>query len=293
MPHFELREFGLESDFWIKLFKNEKIDRVGFEEKYLSLFQLKYLKNQAKIKFLSTRDLVENLRAVKDSSEIKHLKKAAQITDLAFDYIFKNISSGQSEKEISWELEKCMRQAGASKNAWESLIVAVGEHSSMAHYLSGETKIKKRDLVLLDFGCVFEGYHSDMTRVIFLGTPNTKEVQIYNHVLQAQETGIGLLKAGVSGELVDKKVREKLEGFNKFSYRHGLGHGVGLEVHELPRLNSLSKEKLVSGNVVTVEPGIYEPHWGGVRIEDMVLVGEKRSETLTKSAKKLSEITKN
>ena len=267
------------------------IKRVGFESHHLSVLLFQRIKKALKnVHLVPIFNLVESLRAQKDENEIAKLTVAARITSEAFVYILKMIRPGMSERDVAWELTNFMRQKGAEKNAWEPLIVASGENSSMAHHTTGTRKIKKGDMVLLDFGCVYQGYCSDMTRMLFMGEPDAKKGEVYESVLEAQNLGISLIRAGRKTSLIDEKVRGSLEKTTQFSYRHGLGHGVGLQVHESPSLSIRVKQKLVSGNVITVEPGIYEPGWGGVRIEDMVLVKERNFEVLTKSPKELEQI---
>lgn len=274
-----------------KLCQELKIKRIGFESHHLSVFLFQRIKKSLRsVRLVPMVNLVENLRMQKDENEIAKLTIVARITSEAFVYILKTIRAGMSEQDVAWELTNFMRQKGAEKNAWEPLIVASGENSSMAHYVPGTRKIKKGDMVLLDFGCVFQGYCSDMTRMLFMGPPDAKKRKVYKEVLEAQELGISLVKSGRRTSLIDEKVRSSLEETTEFSYRHGLGHGVGLQVHELPSLSIGVKQKLLFGNVITVEPGIYEPGWGGVRIEDMVLVTKKGYEVLTKAPKELEKV---
>ena len=290
-PHFELREYGLDEKFWNKLFIEAAGKRGGFEANYLAFAELKNFKRQGRsINFIPTTNLIEKLRAIKEAKEIKLLQKAAIICDQAFHFVLKNVKPGLTEREVAWKMEKFMREKGAQKNAWDPFIVAAGENSSKVHYAAGERKLKKGDQVLLDWGCYYQGYASDISRVIFLGAPTEKQSSVYNLVLEAQRLGMKQIKVGGLTKKVDLAARNFLVSKSKFSFGHGVGHGVGLHVHELPRVNSKSKEKFSVGNVVTVEPGIYEPGWGGVRIEDMVLVKEKGFEVLTKSPKELEQI---
>ena len=291
-PHFELREVGLDEKFWTKLFLDLGCSSVGFEANDLAFAELKNFKRQGRgINFIPTVNLIERLRAVKEKGEIQLLQRAANICDQAFTFILKNIKSGQTEREVAWEMEKFMREKGAQKPAWDPFIVAAGENSSRVHYAAGDRKIKKGNQVLLDWGCYYQSYASDISRVIFLGTPTEKQSRVYDLVLEAQRLGIEQVEAGKLTKLVDLAARNFLVSKSKFSFGHSVGHGVGLQVHEPPRVNSKAKERFAVGNVVTVEPGIYEPLWGGVRIEDMVLVTESGPEVLTKSPKRLEEIT--
>lgn len=291
IKNFELLEFGLEQKFWEQLLAELRIKKIGFEAKDLSIFQLKKLKKQAKnTQWVPTQDLVEELRSQKDQDEILTLKKSIGIAESAFDYVLKNIQPGQTEKEIAWKMEQYMREKGASKLAWEPLIVASGPNSSKVHYSSGDRKIKPGDQILFDWGCVFQGYSCDISRVLFLGTPTERQVQVYNLVLEAQELAIEKVKSGVLTKEVDLTARQFLAENSKFGFGHALGHGVGIDVHELPHISSKTKDQFKVGNVITIEPGIYEPGRGGVRIEDMVIVTENSYEVLTKAPKELNKI---
>ena len=291
--NFEVLEYDTSlPKFFGELSKKQRFNRVGFESHDLSLFNFRELKKYSRhLKILPHAHFVEDLRSIKDSVEISNLKKAVNVADEAFEYILEILKVGMTEKEIAWEMEKYMRDNGAQKMAWEPFIVAAGPHSSMAHWGASNTKIKKGDMVLVDYGCVYNGYHSDTTRVLFMGEPTSEQKRIYNLVFEAQKLGKELVKDGAVGASIDKKVRGFLETETKYFYRHSLGHGVGLEVHELPRLSIQSKNKLEIGNVVTIEPGIYIPDWGGVRLEDIVVVKNDGCETITKAPKEIKEVT--
>ena len=272
--------------------KKRKFRRVGFESHDISIFNFKQLKKYCKhLKLIPTAHLIEDIRAVKDEVEIENLREAISIGDKAFDHILNYAKPGMTEIEVAWEMEKFMRNQGAEKMAWDPFIVASGVNSSMPHWGAGTRKIKKNDMVLVDYGCVYEGYHSDITRVFLVGKPSEEQKRIYDLVLEAQKLGQSLIKEGKIGAQIDRKVRQYLEKQTENFYRHSLGHGVGLEVHELPRLSIHSKNKLEKGNVVTVEPGVYIPGWGGVRLEDIVLVKENGVEVLTKAPKDINSVT--
>lgn len=280
------------------LAKKLKIKRIGYESHDLSVFSFKKLeKFNPHLKFVPTAYLIEDIRAVKDKAEISKLKKALEISDKTFKHVLNWVKPGMTEAEIAWEMEKYARGAGAQKMAWEPTIVARGPNSSMAHYAAGKAKIKKNDMVLVDWGCVFDGYHSDTTRVFFIGRPTKEQNEIYNLVLEAQNLGESLIAENKQGAEIDEEVRNFLmkhlsaRGEAKNIYRHSLGHGVGLQVHEEPRLSSNSKNKLKVGNVITVEPGVYILGWGGVRLEDVVVVTKKGCEVLTKAPKNIKEVT--
>lgn len=290
---FEVLEYESSlAGFFGDLTRKLSVKRVGYESHDLSVFSFKRLKRFCShLKLIPVAHLIENQRVVKDPLEIVKIKKAVDIADAAFSHILNFIKLGMSEKQVAWELEKFMRGSGAEKNAWEPFIVASGANSSIVHWGVSNRKIKKNDMVLLDFGCVFDGYYSDISRVIFIGRPSDEQKKIYNLVLEAQKLSLSLVKEGKIGATIDKKARRFLEKETQHFYRHSLGHGVGLEIHEKPTLSIHSKNKLQSGNVVTVEPGVYIPKWGGVRIEDLVVVTKNGCKVLTKSPKEIKQVS--
>ena len=290
---FEVLEYDSQIAVFIRdLTKKLKIKRIGYESHDLSVFTFTRLqKYNSHLKFIPIAHLVEDIRSIKDKFEILKLKKVIGVADHAFRHILGFVRPGMTEIQVAWEMEKYMREREAEKMAWHPFIVACGPHSSMAHYSAGNAKIKKNDMVLVDYGCVFDGYHSDTTRVFFVGEPTDEQKKIYNLVMEAQKLGESLIKEGKTGATIDKKVRKFLERYTKNFYRHSLGHGVGLQVHEEPRLSINSKNKLQAGNVLTVEPGVYIPGWGGVRLEDMVVVTKNGCEILTKAPKSINEVT--
>jgi len=275
-----------------EIIHKKKLRRIGYESHHLDVFSFKRIKKYLKsVRLVPVAHLVEEVRSVKDEVEIANIKKAVGIGQKAFKHILKFIRPGITEKQVAWEMERYMRGLGAEKAAWDPFIVAAGKNSSVAHWGAGDTKIKKGDSVQLDYGCSFRGYVCDISRVIFVGKPTSEQKRIYNLVLEAQRLALNLVKSGRQAATIDKKVRAFLEKHTKHFYRHALGHGLGLEVHELPYVNILRKNKLAAGNVITIEPGIYIPGWGGIRIEDMVLVTKEGCELLTKAPKKIEEVT--
>ncbi|OGY23932.1 MAG: hypothetical protein A2Y57_04370 [Candidatus Woykebacteria bacterium RBG_13_40_7b] len=275
-----------------RICETQKIKRVGFESHNLTHQKLVRLKSALRgKKLVGTIGLVEDLRSQKDESEVTLILRSIRVAEIAFKNILNLIKPGVSEAELAWELEKKMRDLGAEKVAWQPLLIAVGENSALPHYGHGKHKIKNGDIVQFDFGAVVGGYYSDISRVVFVGKPSVRQKQIYNLVLEAQRQAIDLVKDGAVGGRIDGKVKEFLRKKTDGVFRHSLGHGVGLEIHELPRLYVGSKEKLQSGNVITIEPGIYLPGWGGVRIEDMVLITKDGCKVLTKLPKKIEEVT--
>ena len=234
---------------------------------------------------------LDELRQVKDAEEIARMKKAAAIGDEAFSDIVKFIRPGISEREVAARLETTMRALGSERPAFTT-IVASGARGSLPHGVSTEKLIVSGEFVTMDYGAVYEGYHSDMTRTVCVGRASEEQRSLYQTVLDAQEFGVSLVKPGASGKAIDGAVRQRLTdaGYGEY-FGHGLGHSLGLEIHEEPRLSKQSAcEHLLPGMFVTVEPGVYLPGKGGLRIEDTVLVTETGGEILTTSSKKLIEI---
>jgi Xaa-Pro aminopeptidase len=236
--------------------------------------------------FSNTVGLVEMLRMIKDKEEIDAFTKAANLTDKTFDFIQTKIKKGGSEKELAFEIEFFIKKNGADL-AFDP-IVAIDEDAAIPHHMSNSTKkITGNNLLLLDFGAKVNNYCSDMTRVVFIGTPEEKKKKVYDTVLSSQTAALKALKAGANGMEIDKIARDVIEKEGFESYSHGLGHGVGLEIHEAPRLRARSTEILDKNAVVTVEPGIYIPGFCGVRIEDLVVLKENGVEILSNSNKDL------
>ena len=239
---------------------------------------------------MTTSNVIEDLRAVKSAAEIKYIKKAQSIIDKIFAGVRKMRLAGQSEIELSQKMERLAIKHGADAMAFES-IVAFGVNAAAPHHLSGKQKIGGNNFLLLDFGVLVSGYHSDFTRTLFLGRPTARQEKIYNAVLEAQNRGIEKAIAGNPAVLVDQAARGHIEraGFGD-KFTHNTGHGVGLEIHELPNFSTKTGDALRTDMIVTVEPGIYIENWGGVRIEDMVLVKENGNELLSKSPKDLKSM---
>ena len=227
----------------------------------------------------------------KDAGELKLLQKSMDISQQAFAKIMPLIKPGVSEAFISLELEFAMRRLGAEGKAFD-FIVASGTRSALPHGVASDKLLAAGDFVTLDFGAVYKGYHSDMTRTLCLGPASEKQREIYALVLKAQEAGCQAVRPGKSGKEIDAVARQIINeaGYGEY-FGHGLGHGLGLMIHEEPRLSPLGERILKAGMPVTVEPGIYLPGWGGVRIEDTVVVSADGCVNLTQhTGKKLLEI---
>ncbi len=274
--------------------KEEKSDefRMGYEDQALLCSQFHMLSAGLPVTdWVPVESAVDDLRRVKTEEEIVCLAKAEEIGDIAFKEILSKIKVGMTELELAAELEYAMKKAGA-ENLSFSTIAASGLNSSMPHAIPGEKKLEEGDFITMDFGCKYRGYCSDMTRTVVLGKANDRQKEIYNAVLAAQLAALESLKPGVTGASVDKIARDKISelGLGDVCFSHGLGHSVGLFIHESPRLSPLDNTVLQPGMIETVEPGIYVPGFGGVRIEDMVVITEDGCRNLTHSPKELIEI---
>ncbi|MDD2234217.1 MAG: Xaa-Pro peptidase family protein [Desulfitobacteriaceae bacterium] len=263
--------------------------RLGFEGDYLNYLDYCRLKEALpQTELVSLPDLVTGLRSIKDSTEISLIRTAVQIADQAWANILNQLEVGQTEEGIALDLEFTMRRAGASGASFD-FIVASGKRSALPHGRASQKKIAKGEFLTVDFGAVYQGYCSDITRTVILGEPDKRQKEIYELVLAANYAGIKAVKPGLKGKEVDAVARDIIQkaGYGEF-FGHGLGHAVGLSVHEGPSLNMREEKILQPGMIVTVEPGVYIPDWGGVRIEDMVLVTEQGCEVLTQSPKGLT-----
>ncbi len=230
-----------------------------------------------------------DMRAVKEEEEIKAIEKAEAIGDEAFAHILHFIKPGVSERDIALEIEFFMRKNGAEKLSFD-VIAASGAHGAMPHAEPDTRLIKKGDFVVLDFGCVYNGYCGDMTRTVCVGKASAEMRKVYSTVLRAQEEALEMLKEGLPACDAHKRALDITDEFYKGAFGHALGHGVGLEVHEEPRLSVKNSKPLTKGNVVSVEPGIYLPGFCGVRIEDLVVIEDQKCRNLTHSDKKLIEL---
>jgi Xaa-Pro aminopeptidase len=232
------------------------------------------------------RSIIDKLREVKHEDELALLKRAIAITDETFAHLCGWIQPGMTEREVQWEITRYMVALGADGPSFES-IVASGTNGSMPHAVPGERRIQRGELITIDMGARYKGYCADMTRTICLGEPNEPRMrEVYDAVLNAMKTCEAGIHAGIKGQAADALARNALDvaGLAEY-YVHSTGHGVGLQVHEMPGLSERSPEDMLlpEGSVVTVEPGVYIPGWSGVRIEDCVLVKENGCEVLTQS----------
>lgn len=296
VPHLTLFERGHKQSTENLFKKHQKeIQKLGIEEDNLTVAEGKILKKHFKtLKHFE----IGHLRSIKSHEEIKKIKNACRIGDLAFDYIIKRIKVGVSEKQIAEQLENFIKGNAATISF--PLIVAFGKNSSVPHHQTGETVLgpetssgREGLFVLLDFGVKVDGYCSDMTRTVFFGKPDDRQKKMYDTVLQVQEEAADFINSAVkNGKQIKAKDVDKIartyfvsKGFPTIP--HSLGHGVGLEVHEHPSLSPKSKEILQEGMVFSIEPGIYIPGFGGVRMEDLYVLRKDRIEKITNSSKGL------
>lgn len=260
-----------------------RIRRIGFEERYVSFAGYKKIKKELNKRgdLIPTYGLIENLRQIKTSEESEKIKKAVEITVRAFRFIRHFISPGKSELEIAAELERFIRLNGARSSSFD-IIVASGPNSSYPHHLTSQRKLKNNEPVLIDMGVEYMGYKTDLTRVCFLGKIDATVKKIYAIVREAQDRAIRKIKPGVQISKVDSAARQYItqEGYGGF-FGHSLGHGIGLEVHEEPRISGKEKSQLKAGMIFTVEPGIYLPDRFGIRLEDMALVTKEKCEVIS------------
>lgn len=274
-------------DFISDIVEKYDIKNMGFEENVLTYKVYTGFKEALSCTLTPFGYKIEELRCIKDSSEIEKISHAAFIADKAFDHMLNFIKEGQTEREVGLELEFFMRKMGASGLSFPS-IVASGLRSSLPHGQATEKKLEKGDFLTLDFGCIYDEYCSDMTRTVVIGSPTDKMKEIYSIVLETNEKVLQAIKPGKSTRKIDQKARDIISSYGYGEcFGHGLGHSVGREIHEKPYLNRSTDSVLKSGMVVTDEPGIYIPGFGGVRIEDLVLVTEDGCKALSKSPKKL------
>lgn len=259
-------------------------ENVGFEENNITYASYKECMHKYLINnFMETENMIEKQRMIKDEKEIAAIQKACQITDDCFSFLLNFIQIGKTEKEIAFAIEKFFLEKGAEGVAFDT-IVASGENSSKPHAIPSQRKIRKGDAITIDFGCRYQGYCSDMTRTIFVGEVSQKQKEVYDLVLKNQIQTLEDLKEGANLKLLSRMVEGDFK-LHDYSLIHSLGHGVGLQVHELPYYSLKNDVMLKENMVVTVEPGIYLPNQFGVRIEDTVLITKSGCINLTKSEK--------
>jgi Xaa-Pro aminopeptidase len=269
-----------------------KLGRIGIEANHMTVAQRSRFKKvlPRNVKLREASGLVERLRTIKDTAELTAISRAVTLGAELFDVVLKAIRPGVRETEVAAELEYAARQRGAEGMSFET-IVASGPRSALPHGVASSAAIPDRGFVVLDYGVILGGYCSDQTRTVHVGKASAEARKWYNAVLQSHLAGAEAVKPGVTAGQVDKATRDVLRRAKLDRYfTHSTGHGVGLEIHEVPRLGRNQQEVLEQGMVVTIEPGIYVPGKGGIRIEDMVAVTENGHEVLTPLGKDLIEL---
>ena len=263
------------------------VKKLGFEAAAIS--HASYLLLTDTVKGVAVEDcgpLVEGLRYVKDDREEALIRYACAATDRVFSKLCEYIRPGLTEKQLEWQLLTFVNEEGCD-SSFQPIVVA-GEHGSLPHGMAGERKLRNGEFLTMDFGCMYQGYHADMTRTVFLGRPDPKQKDVYSIVLEAHLRGMDAFKAGVTGSVPDAAARDYIteKGYGE-NFGHGVGHGLGLDIHEDPFMGRLCQRVLEEGCFVTMEPGIYLPGWGGVRIEDTVKITRDGCESLFTSEKGL------
>ena len=267
------------------------VSALGFEDADLSVQTFRTLQQALEdTELVAVGDAVERIRWVKDEGEIGLIQAAQDATDQAFEDILEKLAVGMSERQVAQELEHAMRRAGADGLSFET-IVAFGENAAEPHHEPNHRALEEGDIVKMDFGALWSGYHADMTRTVAFGEIAPELRKIHSVVQDSQQAGIDAVRAGVSGGDIDAASRRVIEdaGYGE-RFSHGLGHGVGLEIHEGPGLRRGGTDELPAGSVVTVEPGVYVPGLGGVRIEDMVVVTQDGCRVMPSSSRDLIEL---
>ena len=261
--------------------------RVAVEKEYLSVARSEALRERAAVELVGDAGVeVRRLRLIKDSAEIAKLQRAADITDAVTEVVFSRLATGQSELEIALAVGTAVSAAEATL-AFDTS-VQIGANSALPHHAPGSRRITAGDLVLIDFGAAFDGYLADTTRVAVSGEPSHRQLQIHKLVLEAHDAAIAAVRPGVTTAAIDKAARDVISaGGMGDRFFHRVGHGIGLEIHEDPSLDPGSKTMLAAGMVFTIEPGVYIPGWGGIRIEDDVVVETNGCRMLTKADRAL------
>lgn len=286
-PSWQLIRIENPLDTFRELIERHQVKKIAYEADYVTVEQLRQWEEALAVEFVGISGWVQKLRMIKTEEEIEFIHQAAQIGDQAFAELLPSIRSGVSEQELALELEFLMRKAGASGMSFAP-IVASGPQSALPHARPSGRILSYGDFVVFDFGCVVNGYCSDMTRTIVVGEPEEKHLLIYDLVLKAQLESLAAVAPGKKGSELDAIAREVIgeAGYGEY-FGHGLGHSVGLEIHENPRLSKTDQTVLEPGMIVTVEPGVYLPGFGGVRIEDLVAVTEDGHRVLTSTFKEM------
>jgi Xaa-Pro aminopeptidase len=265
------------------------LSRVGFESQHVTVDLYRQLRESlpAEVALTATRGLIEDLRMRKTPEEVEQLRRVAAIAGRAFDHVRTGLRPGLRERDVAFLLEQTFRELGADGPSFET-IVAAGERGALPHGRASDRALERNDMVVIDFGASAGGYNSDTTRTVVIGEPNAEQRRVIDAVREAQQASLAMMRAGVAADAIDKKAREvatSLAGPNAFG--HGLGHGIGLMVHERPYLSPSDQTVLQPGMVITNEPGVYIPGWGGVRLEEMVLITDHDPEVISPASREI------
>ncbi len=287
---FEVIEIGLSNPLMTALnqaITDFGITTLGFEEEYLTVSELNMFEERLSAQFVPVQEKINVFRHAKESWELERMVKAQEITDRAFAEVCTRVREGMTEKELAAELIYCLYKNGGEGLSFDPIVVS-GPNTSMPHGVPGDRKLQKGDFITMDFGVLYQGYCSDMTRTVALGYATDEMKEVYNTVLRAQLAGIAVSKAGVSGKTVDAAARDVIAeaGYGEY-FSHSYGHSLGLEIHEAPNCNTRNEEPMPLNAVCSAEPGIYIPGKFGVRIEDVVIFEENGCHDITKSPKDL------
>lgn len=291
-PHFEVIQTKPGLDWLLEALKETGVKRVGFESDNMTvasynrvLEAIKEAEGLEGTSLIATSGITDELRIFKDKEELAQLQKAIDASDRAMEAVCPLIEAGMTEKEVAWRMEVAMREFGADNISFDT-IVAAGPNGAMPHHLADDTVIRAGEPIVIDMGAQVDGYCSDISRTVVVGEPDEMFHKIYGIVLGAQLTAINTVRPGLTGEECDALSRDIIaEAGYGDNFGHSLGHGVGLAVHENPRVGPKAENTLGSGMVFTVEPGIYLSGWGGVRIEDIVILGDEGATPLSKAGK--------
>lgn len=287
---FEVIEIGMNkptSDAINEAIEAFGIKTLGFEEAYLTVAELKMFEKKLNASFVPAQQKINAFRASKEPWEIERMIMAQEITDKAFTEVCTRVTEGMTEKELAAELIYCLYKNGGEGLSFDPIVVS-GPNTSMPHGVPGDRKIQKGDFITMDFGVIYQGYCSDMTRTVAFGYATEEMKKVYETVLKAQLAGLAISKAGVSGKAVDEAARNVIKeaGYGDY-FGHGYGHSLGLEIHESPNCNPRNEEPMPLHAVASAEPGIYLPDKFGVRIEDVVIFEADGCRNITKSPKEL------
>ena len=290
MKNAELGEVGRGRDYAVLLnevIEKEDLRRVGFDDAYMTVRDCEKYREKLHAELVPASDLLGSLRRVKDAEEIESMIAAQRIAEKALSDIFNEIKPGVTEKEIAAQLQYLMLHYGAENMSFDPIVVS-GPNGSLPHGVPSEKAIQSGEFVTMDFGCIKNGYCSDMTRTVAVGSVTEEMKTVYETVLKAQLAGIAKAKAGVTGRDIDAAARKVIEdaGYGKY-FGHSFGHSLGVEIHEAPNAAPMNDQSMPRGAVISAEPGIYLPGKLGVRIEDVIILGEDGCEDITLAPKEL------